>query len=146
MSIFALSLIVATLTTHAGALPVGHATPAEADGKTKVQRHYDKAGNLTEVVFYDYGVDPVQVERLTIEKDVRVRTTQRGRLLLRRETERYSSPGVLREREIEWCSEGNGTLDRRTFMRYVKFKIEIVEYELRGGEWKIISTTPASGL
>ncbi|MBI3556461.1 MAG: hypothetical protein HY074_09380 [Deltaproteobacteria bacterium] len=122
------------------------AASAAEKGKPNIQRHYDKAGNLTEVVFYDYSVEPVQVERLTIEKDSRVRTTQRGRLLLRRETEKYSAPGVLSDREIEWCSEGNGNIDRKTVMHYVNFKIDVVEYALREGEWKLISTTPASGL
>ena len=141
-------MLLITLLTFAATVYAGPAPKVETEvhGKSKVQHHYDKSGNLTEVVFYDYSVEPAQVERLMIEKDVRVRTTQRGRLTIRRETERYSAPGVLREREIEWCSEGNGDLDRKTVMTYDKFKIDVLEYKLQAGEWTMISTKAATGL
>jgi hypothetical protein len=148
-----LVLLALLLTTSASArdLPYGqaagnvtatHEKRTEQTEKTKVERHFDEKGQLDIVTFYDYSVDPPRIERLTIQAGTRVRTTERGQLLLRREVEHYGKTGQLRLREIEDCvNEGCEKLDHKTMFEYASAKegskVTISEYLLVEDRWKL---------
>lgn len=121
--------------------------PAGPNPPSHVERRFDTKGQLTEMTFFDYSVQPPLIERLMIVRnqpsifELRTRTTERGKVLLRRETEKYSKPGVLTEREMVWGDQNNGQLDRKTIMIYSNRHVEAREYELVGKDWKLKRTT-----
>lgn len=140
----------------ADTLPKGYLWLAQAkvptveldpQNKLKVEKKFDASGLLTELTYYDYSSEPAQVERLEISRnqkpfaEIRTRTTLKGKVVLRREIERYAKTDVLDEREVLWSSKRDGKLDRRTIMRYDEVEIDVQEFDLVGESWKLRSTS-----
>lgn len=149
--------LVMIVSAQAGDLPYGEKAPertvthdasTESTDKTMLERKVNAKGQLSEVIFFDYNVDPPQVERLTVQGTDRVRTTERGRMLLRRETERYDAKtGQLKSREVESCAEeGCPQLDRKTELDYSAGKVTLRLYERVDDRWKLKATSEQPSL